>query len=104
MHRHEKIIRDLGRRIRRVRRKQSLTQVELSAAMGMSRATIATVETGRINVPLLTIVRIADGLGVSVRSLMPKSAREIVNAECRSKCERITALKRELQELRKEKL
>lgn len=53
----------VGTRIRAARRKLNWNQQRLADAVGIAQPSIAAYETGRVNVPLDTIDRIADVLG-----------------------------------------
>lgn len=58
-------------RIREERRRQDMTQADLAIASGVSRATIAQLESGdHSNVTLNTLSSLADALGVSVAYLV----------------------------------
>lgn len=48
-----------------------MTQLELASRAAISRAQIANLETDRTDVPVKTLLRIADALGVPARDLMP---------------------------------
>jgi transcriptional regulator with XRE-family HTH domain len=60
---------DVGRRVRRIRREQDLTQASLAAAAGMAKNSINKVERGHMNPSAESVVRIADALGVPVGAL-----------------------------------
>ncbi len=47
------------------------TQQSVADAAGMSRAQLANIETDRTDVPLRTLLRIADALGISAKELVP---------------------------------
>jgi transcriptional regulator with XRE-family HTH domain len=59
-----------GANLRRLRLDAGLTQMELSNRSGLDMAEISRLETGLRDVRLSTIVRLADGLEVSVRTLV----------------------------------
>lgn len=48
-----------------------LTQHELAMRAAMSRGQLANIETDRTDVPIKTLQRIADALGVSAKDLLP---------------------------------
>lgn len=68
------VLRDLGLRIREVRRAQRLTQEELSERLGMLAPNYARIEQGRMNVTVETLVRVARALKVGVADLFTKPA------------------------------
>ena len=63
--------RDLGRHLRALREDQALTLEQASERMHVAPKHLQKIETGQLNVTLVTLVRIADGLGTSVRNLFP---------------------------------
>lgn len=63
----------LGRAIRRARRKNGLTQIELARQLGMHRTQLGHVEQGRKDFQLSTLVRIADALEIPL-SMLVRSA------------------------------
>src|SRR5579864_9011164 len=60
----------LGRRLRYLRAQTGLTQLELSRIVSMHRTYISRVESGRILPRYVTLVRLAESLGVSVAELV----------------------------------
>ena len=66
------LYRALGTRIASLRRGHQLTQLELGDRVGMSRATIASIEAGRQKVALDQLYALGSALGVSqVSDLIP---------------------------------
>lgn len=62
----------IGRRIRALRRDRGLTQFALAERIGLSRIYVGEIERGiRDNPTLSHLRRIAAGLGVPVRELLP---------------------------------
>lgn len=61
----------LGQKIALLRKKAGLTQLTLSLETGISKTHINDIEKGRRNPSYLTLLRIATGLGVSVKDLLP---------------------------------
>ena len=61
----------LGQKIALLRRKAGLAQLTLSLETGISKTHINDIEKGRRNPSYLTLLRIATGLGVSVKDLLP---------------------------------
>ena len=60
---------ELGERIKELRKKTGLSQEKLALKIDMDRTYFATVESGRRNISLINIQKIADGLGVSISEL-----------------------------------
>lgn len=70
--RDEEIYERLGQQIAARRRGLKMTQEKLAAAVGMSRASIANIESGRQNVLLHHLYRFAKALNIShVADLLP---------------------------------
>lgn len=61
----------VGDMILAARKAKNLTQAELATAVGLSRAQIANLEAGRSDLPMKTLSRFADALGVTMRELVP---------------------------------
>ena len=60
---------DFGNRIRELRTETGLSQEKFALKIGMDRTYYASVESGRRNISLINIEKIADGLGVSLNEL-----------------------------------
>lgn len=60
----------LGIVIGRVRREKGLSQLLLSEKAALHLNTIQSIESGKYNIKVTTVFQIANGLGVSVSSLM----------------------------------
>ena len=60
---------DFGNRIRELRLKTGLSQEKFALKIDMDRTYYASVESGKRNVAILNIKKIADGLGVSLNEL-----------------------------------
>lgn len=60
---------DLGKRIQELRAKTGLSQEKFALQIGMDRTYFASVESGKRNISILNIKKIADGLGVSISDL-----------------------------------
>jgi len=66
------LYRALGTRIAALRRQHRLTQLELGDRVGMSRATIASIEAGRQKVALDQLYAMGSALGISqISDLIP---------------------------------
>lgn len=59
----------LGRRIQELRKLTGLSQEKFALKIGMDRTYFASVETGKRNVSIRNIEKIANGLGVSLGEL-----------------------------------
>lgn len=53
------------------RKAAGLTQHELAAKAALSRGQLANIETDRTDVPIKTLQRLADALGIHARDLIP---------------------------------
>jgi transcriptional regulator with XRE-family HTH domain len=62
----------VGREIKRHREKQELNQTRLAALVGTGPAAISRIENGRQNPNSVTLVKLADALGVEVADFFPK--------------------------------
>lgn len=66
----EKVKKEFGLRLRRLRQQKGLSQEGLALASGLDRTYIGGVERGERNISLVNIHRIAMALGVSARELI----------------------------------
>jgi transcriptional regulator with XRE-family HTH domain len=66
---HLAVRQTIARRIRRWRQLASMTQAELAEAVGVTQATLSHYETGKRDVSVATLLRIAEVLGVSLQDL-----------------------------------
>lgn len=60
---------DFGKRLRELRAKTGLSQEKFALKIGIDRTYYSSVESGKRNVSLQNIKKIADGLGVSLSEL-----------------------------------
>ncbi len=68
------IYRGLGQNVARLRKAKELTQAEVAAEIGLTRASLANIETGRQKVLLHHVFMLANALGcVSILDLIPAS-------------------------------
>lgn len=65
-----KILNNFGERLRTLRLSRKLTQEELSALADFSRSYYTEIETGKRNISLLNLYRLADCLNVSPKDLL----------------------------------
>ena len=63
------IAKDLGNRIRELRKETGLSQEKFALKIEMDRTYFASVEAGRRNISIVNIKKIADGLGVTLSEL-----------------------------------
>src|SRR5258708_1021944 len=77
----ELIYRAVGSRIREERVKRNITQEDLAASVGLTRASVTNIERGRQRMPVHVLVALATSLHVSpahlVGSFEPKTSAEI---------------------------
>jgi transcriptional regulator with XRE-family HTH domain len=59
----------LGRQIRKIRKQNNLTQVDLEIKCGINNGDISRIENGRKNLEFLTIVKLAEALEVELSQL-----------------------------------
>lgn len=71
---HVRIYRQMGSAIRDRRKKLALTQHKLAASVGMSRAAVANIETGRQNVFVHQLYALASALELRPHELLPLPA------------------------------
>lgn len=69
MRKHKDLVK-LGERVKELRLSQGLSQEELAFKCGLHRTYIGMVERGERNLNYLTLLKVAKGLGVSVRDLV----------------------------------
>ena len=62
---------ELGSPIKRLRVAQGLSQRKLALMIGMDYSYICNIENGRANASIDALLKIADGLGVRLRDLIP---------------------------------
>ena len=62
---------EIGGRVRRARKRQGWSQIDLAHAVGLTRSSIANLEAGRQRPPVHITLLIAQTLGVSVDALLP---------------------------------
>lgn len=91
----------LGKRIREVRRKRSLSQGKLAERMGANTAYISSVERGRENPTLEFLGRLAEALHVEIGDFFNFAWSELTEAELRQQLRAIVdrATPRELVEM-----
>ncbi len=63
------ITKNFGQRIKELRIQKGISQEKFSLSIDMDRTYYASVESGRRNISLINIEKIANGLGVSLEEL-----------------------------------
>ena len=63
------ITKKFGERIRELRTKNHMSQEKFALYIGMDRTYLASVESGRRNISLENITKIADGFGITLEEL-----------------------------------
>jgi transcriptional regulator with XRE-family HTH domain len=71
----EPIYKTIGSIIRRRRRRLELPQTKLAAQLGISRATLANIETGRQRVLVHDLYAFADALDMKLSELLPQAVK-----------------------------
>ena len=66
----------LGRAVRLIREERGISQMQLAAESGLMQSWISQVERGRRNPSWSNVVRLVDGLGVSVSELAARAETE----------------------------
>ncbi|RMI12974.1 helix-turn-helix domain-containing protein [Cellulomonas triticagri] len=61
---------DVGRRVRRIRTERGISQEALATSLEVHRTYLGGIERGERNLTLRTVERLADRLGVEVRTLL----------------------------------
>ena len=65
---------ELGQRVRSLREERGLTQNALARAAGIATDMVSRLENGHYSSPgLRTLLRIADGMGISVGAMLPEA-------------------------------
>lgn len=65
-----KISRQVGRKIRSVRKRQKMSQEKLAELANLHVSSLGRIERGEANPPLYTIFRLSKGLKVKLKDLM----------------------------------
>ena len=68
----------IGHRIKQYRAKNNLNQEELASLTGLVRASISNIESGRHQIPLSTLYKVANVLKADVRDILP-GTKEVEN-------------------------
>jgi transcriptional regulator with XRE-family HTH domain len=71
-------------RLKRLRQEQGLTLKDLSSTARLSEAYLSRVENHKVAIPIATLERLANALGVSIAALFADDATSVPIAVCRS--------------------
>lgn len=63
-------LQQVGQNIKRVRKQHNISQRELALRCDYEKTTISRIEAGRTNITLLTMKKLADGIGVQIEDLI----------------------------------
>lgn len=66
-----KVLVELGRVVRRTRKEQGISQEQLALSADLDRSYVGGVERGEHNLTVMTLVKLANALGVNPRELFP---------------------------------
>ena len=61
-----------GRRVRELHQQPGLSQEKFALTIGMDRTYYSSVESGKRNISLLNIKKLADGFGIPIADLFPQ--------------------------------
>ncbi|MDG4889993.1 MULTISPECIES: helix-turn-helix transcriptional regulator [unclassified Mesorhizobium] len=75
---HDWVYREIGGLIRQRRKKQNLTQEKLAPLVGLSRTSLANIESGRQKLLVHQLFAFASALGLEPPDLLPRPARPVV--------------------------
>ena len=64
------ISKTLGQNIKRIRLKKRMSQGDICRAIGMDRSYMSAIESGKVNVTLVVLEKLANALNVSVDELL----------------------------------
>jgi transcriptional regulator with XRE-family HTH domain len=70
MSRDDKYLKKLGERVAKLRKSKGYSQDRLYLEAGFSRGTASKIENGLVNPQILTLRKIADTIGVSLKTLV----------------------------------
>lgn len=66
----KKYLEKLGQQIAKIRKEKGFTQVDFADKLDMNRSALAKIETGRVSPQVTTLKRIAEGLEMTISSLL----------------------------------
>lgn len=68
----QKLLNDLGERLKKLRNKQGISIRELAERVDMGYTNVSNIETGKVNPKYTTLVKLAEALEMDLRELLPK--------------------------------
>lgn len=83
----------VGQRIQQLREERGLSQRELAAQLCISFSRISRYEAGEREVPIRTLMRLAQIFGVPVDFLLPEAAADPLEQELQARVRRVLALR-----------
>jgi len=63
-----KYLKEVGKNISKIRKSKGYSQLDICAIISMEKSNLSSIENGRQNPATLTLKRIADAIGVEVKS------------------------------------
>jgi transcriptional regulator with XRE-family HTH domain len=66
----EKLLVELGLRVKRIREEKGLSQTQLANSIGKDQPSVNRLEKGKINPSYVYLLEICDGLGVEINDLL----------------------------------
>lgn len=63
-----KYLKEVGKNISKIRKSRGYSQLDICAIISMEKSNLSSIENGRQNPATLTLKRIADAIGVEVKS------------------------------------
>lgn len=88
-------------RIRELREKASLRQIDVANATGIDQKTLSNYETGKTYPDSYSLIRLADFFGVSIDYLVCRDEGKALYDKKQEAYDRIDRIKQELNELKK---
>ncbi|MDI1437102.1 helix-turn-helix domain-containing protein [Polyangium sorediatum] len=71
----------LGARVRDLRLDRQMTLSDLADASGVTKGALSSIENGRVNFTIETCVKIAVGLGLRVKDVIPASLEDLLGID-----------------------
>jgi transcriptional regulator with XRE-family HTH domain len=65
-----KFLADLGKKIKELRLKKKISQIELAALCNFEKASMSRIESGKTNITLLTLRKISKALNVEITEIL----------------------------------
>lgn len=63
-------IENIGNNIRRIRKEQRISQIDLAVSVGIDRAYLSEIENGRTNVSINILYALADALNIPLKQII----------------------------------